>query len=148
MTASWVVPTVSAVVGATCLVAAAVIWTLGKRHTPRLVVALAITGMVGLLGTPVGRFLHNLVNRANGLLAHLTGKWLGVSVAFLGAGIVLYFVAIRVHRRQVDDRVVIAAAALPLVVTFIPGTVGALASGAVFGIANAVGYAVGALFVH
>jgi hypothetical protein len=146
--AGWVVPTVSASVGVICIAAAAAVWIVGQRHTPRLVIALAIAGTIGILGTPVGRWLHHGVDWANGALANLTGKLFGTAVAFVGAAILTYYVAVRVWRKRIDDRTVLAAAALPLIVTLIPGTVGAACTTVVFSLGNAVGYAVGALFGH
>ncbi len=143
---SWIVPAVTATVGIVCWVAAAVIWLIGNRHTPRLVVALAITGGVGILSTPVGHWLHSVADNLNVHIAALTGRLFGEAVGFIGAAIVAYFVAHRVWQRRIDDRVVLASAALPIVVTFIPGVAGDAVTAVVFGVANAVGWAVGSLF--
>jgi len=73
------------VTGAACAVAAGLIWTIGGKHTPRLVVGLVLTAAMGLLGTRVGKWLSNKFGWATGWLDKWTHWLVGASlVAVIG----------------------------------------------------------------
>ncbi len=137
---------VTASVGLVCLVAAALIWTVGRRHTPRLTLALVITGMVGLAGTQVGSWGRTAVGWANNLLGQVAGRLTGTVVAGLLAAALFYVVVTHVWRRDIDTKTLVAGGVLPLAVTSVPGSIGAVMSTGVFMVANTMGWAVGALF--
>src|SRR5689334_6324075 len=118
---------VSASVGAICLLGALLIATVGRMHWPRVVVALVLTGMTGLLNTSVGRWLHDGATRLDTTAAHVVGRWTGVVVTGLAAIAVLAAAAFWVWHRHINMRTLGAVAAVPLTITLIPGTVGAVA---------------------
>lgn len=137
---------VSATVGLVCLVAAALIWTVGARHTPRLVVALVITGMVGLASTPFGGWARQVVDWLSTTTNRVTGRLTGVVVVGLVAAIALYVLAIHVHRRTIDNKTLVSAAIVPLAVTSIPGPIGAAAVTLVTALSGSVAWAITSAF--
>lgn len=137
---------VSGSVGLICLVAAGLIWTVGRRHTPRLALALVITGMVGLAATPLGSWGRTAVGWLNDLVGQVAGRLTGTVVAGLLAAVLFYVVVTHVWRRDIDTKTLVAGGVLPLAVTSVPGSVGAVMSTGVFAVANVMGWGVGALF--
>ena len=138
--------TVSATVGLVCLVAAGLIWTVGNRHTPRLVVALIITGMVGLGSTAFGGWARQAVGWLNQTTDRLTGQLTGVVVVGLVAGIALYVLIVHLRRNAVDNMTLVSAAIVPIAVTSIPGPIGAAAVTAVSALSGTVAWAISAAF--
>lgn len=136
---------VSAGVGVVALGGALCMWTLAGRFCPPLVLFLTITGVAGVLSTPVGGWIRDGIAWLDDHTAawgHITGitiiglaaLWLSIVVI---ARTVQWFArrAARLARTEdapaeddpADDRfgrVIIAGSLLPAVVTTIPGTVG------------------------
>jgi len=137
---------VSAAVGLVCLVAAALIWTVGRRHTPRLVVALVIAGMVGVLGTPMGNWVRQAVGYLDQVTGAVTGRLTGVVLTGLVAGIALYVVVVHLTNKSVDTKTLIAAAIVPVAVSFVPGVVGDVGAGVINAVASGMAMVVGAAF--
>lgn len=79
--------TISGVTGAACLVAAILIWTIGGKHTPRLVLGLVLTASMGLLGTRVGSWVAMGFGVGTDQVAKWTNWLVGASlVVLLGFG--------------------------------------------------------------
>jgi hypothetical protein len=130
---------VSATIGLICLIAVALIWTIGGKHTPRLCVVLTITGVVGILGTYIGKKIAQGVSYASGGVGTITQHLTGTVVAgLLGLGL-LYVVVIHVKNKNVTTMTLLAAAALPVAIVTIPGPIGNLAAGLISGLTGAVG---------
>jgi hypothetical protein len=136
---------VSATVGLVCLVAAGLIWTVGNRHTPRLVVALVITGMVGLTSTTFGGWSRQIMAWLN-TTDRLTGRLTGVVVVGLVAAVALYVLVIHVRRNSIGNKTLVSAAIVPLAVTSIPGPIGAAAVTLVSAISGSVAWAITSAF--
>lgn len=137
---------VSVAAGLVCIVAAVLMWTIGGRHTPRLVVLLVLSGVTGILGTWAGRKLNQGVTFLDSAVASVSGQMTGVVVTgLLGAGL-LYVLAIDMWQKRVSTRTLLVAAALPVTVVAIPGAFGSMAAGLVGGVAGAVGKGVSAAF--
>jgi len=137
---------VSATVGLVCLVAAGLIWTVGNRHTPRLVVALVITGMTGLASTAFGNWARQVIAWLNDTTDRLTGRLTGVVVVGLVAAIALYVLIVHVRRNSVDNKTLVSAAIVPLAVSSIPGPIGAAAATAISALAGTVAWSITSAF--
>jgi len=138
---------VSGTVGLICLVAAALMWTVGKRHTPRLIVALLITGVVGILGTPVGGWLRRAVGWVDTMTGTVTGRLTGTVVVGLVAAIALYVLVVHVGiRKKVTDKTLIAATVVPVSISTVPGPIGDVTTWVLGALTGAVGWAVSAAF--
>jgi len=137
---------VSALAGLICLVIAALIWFVGGKHTPRLIVLLVLTGTAGLLGTPAGGWLRTAVGWLSGATGTVTGRLTGVVVVGLVALVAIYVLVIHLRGGRADVKTIAAAVVTPAAVTTIPGPVGALASGAIGAVTGGVGAGVGAMF--
>lgn len=133
---------VSAVVGLVALIAAALIWFFGN-HTPRIVVLLLMTGVAGVLGTPVGRWLRRFVDWVNQLLGNVTVRFTGAAVQGLLAAAALYILVVRMRRKKVDKVTLLAGAIVPVAVSTIPGPVGNAAYTVVTAVTVGVGWCIG-----
>ncbi len=133
---------VSAAIGLVCLAVAAAIWFFGNKHTPRFVVLLIMTGMAGMVGTPLGAWMRHAVAWANDTAA-ITTRWTGAAVTGLLAGLAVYVLAIRMKDNKVDRVTLGTAAVTPVAVASIPGPVGAAAYSVVTAITSVVGWAIG-----
>ena len=134
---------VSAAIGLVCLAVAAAIWFFGNKHTPRFVVLLIMTGMAGMVGTPLGAWMRHAVAWANDTAAKITTRWTGAAVTGLLAGLAVYVLAIRMKDNKVDRVTLGTAAVTPVAVASIPGPVGAAAYSVVTAITSVVGWAIG-----
>lgn len=139
--------TVSAGVGVIALVGALCMWTLAGKFCPPLVLFLTITGFAGIYSTTIGDWIRGAVT----WLTDKTASWgqiTGITIIGLAALALSVFVigrtvqwfarrAARIARVESgstdedagDDkfgRVIVAGSVLPVVVTSIPGTVGAV----------------------
>lgn len=137
---------VSAAVGLVCLAAAGLIWFIGNKHTPRLVVLLVMTGMAGMVGTPFGRWVRSVVDWANEALANVTTRWTGTAVTGLLAAGATYFVAVRLKDNKIDEATLVVAGIVPLAVATIPGSIGHGALTVVTALTSVVAWGVGQLF--
>lgn len=137
---------VTATVGVVCLVAAALIWTVGGRHTPRLVVALVMTGVAGIASTAAGSWLREAVGWLNTAVAGVIGRLTGAVVVGLVAAIALYVLVVHLRNRSVDNKTLVSAAIVPVAVTSIPGPIGAAAATAVSALTGTVAWAITAAF--
>jgi hypothetical protein len=137
---------ISASVGLVCLVAAFLIWTVGGKHTPRLVVLLVIAGTVGILGSPVGGWLRTAVGYLDSLAATATGRLTGTVVVGLVGLISLYVLIVHMKNKAISVRTLAAAVITPVAITSVPGVVGSVGASVVHAIASGVGMAFGAAF--
>ncbi|HEX5347870.1 MAG TPA: hypothetical protein VFW64_12350 [Pseudonocardiaceae bacterium] len=136
--------TVSGSVAVVALGLAAAIWIFGEKHTPRLMVLLVLTGMTGLVSTPVGQWLRSIVDWGNRALGSLTARWTGAAVSGLIAVLAVYVLLVRLLRQKtVDDWTLAAAAVAPLAVATIPGPLGHATYTALIGTAAVVGWPIG-----
>jgi len=132
---------VSATIGLVALLAAGLIWFFGN-HTPRLVVLLVMTGMAGMVGTPLGKWVRHVVDWANEQTGKLTTRWTGAAVAGLLAIAAVYILVVRMKDRKVDNLTIGTAAVVPVAVATIPGPLGGAAFNVVTGITSVVGWAI------
>jgi hypothetical protein len=136
---------VSAAIGLVALVAATLIWIFGN-HTPRLVAVLVLTGMAGMVGTPLGDWVRHAVEWANNTMGKLTTRWTGAAVAGLLAGAAVYVLVIRLYHRKVDRWTLGTAAVVPFAAATIPGPIGVGVYTAITAVTSAVAWAIGAAF--
>lgn len=118
----------SLAVGVLSIVIAVLIATVGGMAWPRLVVALTMTGTAGLLNGTLGPTMRAAINSADAATGSVLGRFTGVAITGLIGVLVIGFLALRVWQNVIDTRVIAAAAAAPLTVTLIPGTVGSIAT--------------------
>jgi prepilin signal peptidase PulO-like enzyme (type II secretory pathway) len=121
---------VSVVVGLTCIALAIIFAWHGNMQWPRIIVGLVITGSAGLMNGTLGPPVHRWVTQIDRKVGDTTGHVGGV-VPGLVALWLLAFVAFRIWRNVIDLRTVLAAAAVPPTVAFIPGLIGKIAIGVV-----------------
>lgn len=142
---------VSGTVAVVCLVAAALMYTVGGKHFPRAIAILILTGFAGLLGTPVGGWLRRMLTWSYDFCGQLAGRWLSstvtaVTIATVTALAVIYVLVMHVKRKSLDRTTIASAAVIPFTVTAIPGPLGAAALTLVTGIASLVASGIGAMF--
>lgn len=137
---------VSAGVGIVCLVAAGVLIVAGRWQWPRLIVALVITGVAGLLTSTIGSWMHASVTRLDRRASAFVGQWTGAAVSGILAVVLLGFLAFWIWHNQVDAKTIGVAAAVPVTVTLIPGPLGAFAVAAVSVVPAVLGGVVAWLF--
>jgi hypothetical protein len=137
----------NAAVGLIALVAAAAIWFIGGKHTPKLVVLLIMTGVSGLVGTPLGSGIRHAVDWANECAARFTTRWTGAAVTGLLAAIAVYALAMRLKdNKKVDHLTLGLAAVVPVAAATIPGPLGAGVYSVITGITGLAGQAIGKAF--
>lgn len=136
---------VSAAIGLVALAAAATMWFTG-RHAPRLVVLLLMTGVAGMLGTPVGSWLRSVVDWANQAAANITTRWTGTAVTGLLAGVATFVLVVRLKDSKVDNWTLFTAAVVPVAAATIPGPLGHAALTAVTAVTAAIGWTLGQAF--
>jgi hypothetical protein len=137
---------ISASVGLVCLVAAVLMWTVGRRQTPRLAVLLVLTGAVGLLGSTLGGWLRTGVGYLDQLAATATGRLTGTVVVGLVGLVTLYVLSVHLFNNTISFRTLAAAVIAPVAITSVPGVIGSVGAGVVNAIASGIGMAVGAAF--
>jgi hypothetical protein len=121
---------VSGAVGLICLVAALLMWTVGNRQLPIVIVCLVITGMAGILNTGVGGWIRTGVNWLNTGITKIAGT-LGMPITLgLAAAALTFIVVAHVIQGEVEDKTLLMAGALPAVAGAIPGVVGSVITGA------------------
>jgi hypothetical protein len=136
---------VSGAVGLICLVAAFLMYTVGRGRLPRLIVVLTLTGVAGL-GGAVKDWLRQGVGWVDSLVGHVAGRFTGtVVIGLVGIVAVVYLVVGLVEKRA-DRLTLVAAAVAVLAVSSIPGPAGNFTSGTLSALTGAVGKGVGAMF--
>jgi hypothetical protein len=121
---------VPGVVIGVCIGIAGVMWTVGQKHWPWVILILVLTASAGLMNTQIGAWARLGTGWLSSLLTGFTGR-LGVTItlAVLAVTLIVYL-AYRLKNRQIDIRTVAAVAGVPIAVGSIPGVVGgALATG-------------------
>lgn len=125
-------------------------WFISNKTWRRLTVVFVLGAAGGLVGTVVGRWLHNGLGAFYDWTAHYTGPLVGATVGTI-AGCVATGLAIivghHVHQKKVDDKTLIAAAAIPWAAPFAPGIVGTVIAAIVSAAAAFIG-ALGAMLFH
>lgn len=142
----------SAGVGLVALVAATLIWTIGHKHTPRLVLALVITSAISFLNTRIGTWIEDAMRWINGFLGTALGWLFGATFVGLIAFVCAYIIVVdlRAHGggggrggpggggggkgmkgflggfkgHNVSDRTLACGAILPFSAIALPGMVG------------------------
>src|SRR5947199_10461895 len=94
---------------------------------PRLIVALVVTGVAGILNGSFGPIVRHWVNIADQAARHAVGSLTGAAVTGLVGILTFGFVAFRVFHNEIDMKTLAGAAALPATVTLIPGALGTIA---------------------
>jgi hypothetical protein len=140
---------VSGTVAAICLVAAALMYTVGNKHFPRAIAILVLTGCAGLLATPVGDWMRRALQWSFDFCGQLTGKWVsgtitGAIIATITALALIYVLVMHVKRKSLDRTTLTSAAIVPFTVTAIPGPLGAAAVTAVTAVTSLLASGIGA----
>ena len=130
---------VPATVGLIALVAFGVLWFTGP-HAPRVAVLLLMTGVAGLLSSPVGGWLRSLVDWVSSALSSVFVKTTGTWVSGLLGGAALALLIIRFKDKRIDRWTLALAVVVPVAVATIPGPVGRLAVTAVTAVTAIVAY--------
>jgi hypothetical protein len=71
---------ISGTVGLICLGIALVMWTIGGRMYPTWILGLTITGVGGIMSTPVGAWIRNTWSWLTGAVGSTVGRWSGIAV--------------------------------------------------------------------
>lgn len=142
---------VSGAVALICLVAVALMWTVGDKHFPRVIAMLTLTGFAGLIGTPVGGWLQRGLEWSYEFFGRLTGRWISptigaVTVATVCAIAVIYVLVVHLKKKTLDRKTMTSAAVVPFTVTAIPGPLGAAALTLITGVTGLIGSGITAAF--
>lgn len=137
---------ISVTFGLLCLVAAALLRTVGRKAAPRLTVFLILAGVVGIAGTPVGGWLRTGIGWADQAVNSVIGRYTGAAAVGLLALVALAVLVFDLLHRAVSNRTLACAAVLPVAGATIPGTTGAVVMGAIGTVAGAFGAIGGFLF--
>lgn len=130
-------PTVG--VGAFALGAAFCLAVFGKMLWPKLIVALIVTGVGGVLVGTWGGAIRGAVVKADAAAGHAIGTLTGTAVMGLGAFIVVFMWGLWIYNNQIDKKTLAFSGIVPIAVTLIPGVIGTVATWAVSGVAVVVG---------
>lgn len=124
------------------LVIAALMWWGGDQQWPRTTTFFLLGGVGGLAGTLLGEYVHRAITAVYGAAGHVAGIVLDITLgglaACIGIGLAGY-VGLRLHRKKVSDRTLLAAAILPWTTPFVPGVVGSVLMFAVSAPAAVIG---------
>ena len=113
------------------LIAAAMIWTVGRARWPRTVVLLIIAGVGGLASTTAGRWAHQGIAAAANAMGRLTGYLFGFVFAGIITLVAVGLVGFHLHHKTISKRTLGAAAVVPLSASLLPGAVGTILVGVV-----------------
>jgi hypothetical protein len=139
---------ISAATGGTCLGAAGVLYVAdrlpwinrfaAKIRGPQIQVLLVLTASIGLVSTPVGRWINNATTTVDGLVDDLAGQWTGFGIMFaLALAVLLWLVSD--FMTGVQTRTLLLAAFAPPLTVMIPGALGDAAATGLGVIATQVG---------
>lgn len=118
---------VTATAGVLSLVVALLIATVGRMVWPRVVAALVLTGVAGILNSTIGPAVRIGVGALDAQLGMFIGRWTGTAVMGVIGVVVFVIAAFRIVRRDIDMRTLAVTAAVPATVTLIPGMLGTIA---------------------
>lgn len=142
----WIAPTVSAAAGAGCLVGFLSTWIFGDRSIPRVSLALLLGAMTGLLTAAAAHPVRRVAEMLARLLQSVSVYALGVGVLGVLAAVPVIYVGVKVWKRDITDKTMIIAGTIPILLPFIPGVVGQIASFATYLPANFVGWIMAKFF--
>lgn len=71
---------ISGTVGLICLGIALVMWTVGGRMYPTGILGLTITGVGGIMSTPVGAWIRNAWAWLTAAIGSSVGRWTGIAI--------------------------------------------------------------------
>lgn len=121
---------VTIVVGVIALVFATLMWTVWDGKYPPAIFALTVTGSAGILGTQVGGWVQSGYLWAATGVGGLIGRFTGVTIAWLGALVIVIIVGIHIHdhfrggKNEIGGWTIGLGALLPVTTATIPGIVG------------------------
>lgn len=141
----WVGPAVTIVAGVACIGAWFCFWILDKKSLPRVCQLLMLTGATGVLSAAFARPVRHVMATVNRFLVHLAVQYVAAALVSMGFAVLVFYAGRAFVRKEIDDKVMVATALLPLVVPFIAGRIGDYATAIVYGPANAVGSIVAGL---
>lgn len=118
---------ISGAVTAICLVAALLMWTVGGKHWPYVILALVATGFGGIMQTKIGDTVRSGTNSLNDALSKALGRY-GVEITMSVLAVLLViFVAYKLIKRREIDLLAIGTLALTVLLSAsIPGLVGSV----------------------
>lgn len=123
-------------VGIICLVLATLMWTVWGGKYPPAILGLTITGTAGILTTQVGAWVRDGYLFGAGFLGSAIGRFTGVTLAWIGALVIVVIVLIHVHdhfrggKNEISGMTIGLGALLPFTTATIPGIVGTVLTGA------------------
>jgi hypothetical protein len=113
-----------------------------KLHTDRVQALLWMAAAIGVAGTAAGRWWQHAITTVNEWTGHLVGTWTGVAVTGL-VGLIAFLMFVNdLITRKVEMRTRVLGAALPVLVTTVPGVLGMAMTTVVHGVASGMGQAV------
>jgi hypothetical protein len=113
-----------------------------KMHFDRVQALLWLAAAVAVTGTTVGQWWQHAITSVNDWAGHLVGSWTGIAVTGLVGLIAFLMFANDLITRKVETRTRILGAALPVLVSTVPGVLGVAMTTAVHGVASGMGQAV------
>jgi hypothetical protein len=141
-------------VGILAITVAGCLWFFGQHMFPRLTMLLVMGGTIGLTGSKVGEWGNTAVTWANDQIAKLIALVTekpdvtepGTAVWAIGAFVLVAYAGFSFYRKQIDERVLGAAAMAPLAAATIPGAFGSTVVSALTTVAGVVTWPIAALF--
>jgi hypothetical protein len=117
-------PTASGTLGAVALLAAFLMWTVGRGHWPKFILALVITGTAGLMKSRVGDWVRSPINWLNNAISGVAG-WLGIGLSLgIIVGVLVYVLVRHIKDDGIDEKTLGLSAGITLTAGMIPGWVG------------------------
>lgn len=115
---------VSAGIGLTCLVFAALFWFPGNQMLPRVTTVLVMTGVAGLTTTWAGEQAGGALGTVTRLMDQITLDMVDARISGLIAFALVFIVGLQLWRRTVSVITLVAAALLPLLTRSATGDLG------------------------
>ena len=142
--------TVNAVVSGSviliCLGLALIMWTVGNKHWPYVILSLVAVGFGGLMATKVGSVVRTAMARVGAFTAVIGGK-IGVPVVLSAIAVLLVvYLVYKLRSKKIDVRAVAATGGVAVLSGAVPGAVGATLAYTIGGLAWLASWLIGLLF--
>jgi hypothetical protein len=125
---------------------ALVMWTVGRKHWPYVILALVATGFGGIMQSTIGGWIRTGTGKFGDMVAKVAGR-VGVEVGLGALAVILVvYLAYKLKHQEIDRNTLMALAATVVVAGAIPGIVGTILSYGFGCIAWLVTFSTGLLF--